>query len=521
MSKTYNCAVSDATRVAVLVHNEVFKDARVRKEAGTLVAAGLKVDVFGITKSWTDHPSKVEGANVELLLDKVGSRRVKIKSQLRGCATEASIATLAAGVLGVAVACANAEWMLRIILFLLLTTVFLVGCLKRNSSARRKRNTLVRTLVSGIAFLATILLIHFKALSAWDMVWVSLGLWALLRLDPSPSRLAKLWAKIRSWLVKSTRESRYNAMAALLADRVIAGEYDVVHCHDIIALIAGGRIKREKPRTILIWDAHEIYEDMANAEPREKLLVQSIIKRNQHLVDGFITINESISAFYRDNYSLPPASVVMNATKFHGQVSYDGRLHRAAGLDLGQKILIFQGGLAPHRGISKLLDAAPNLPEGWSIVIMGWGNMQTAVDQAIAELGNDFPAGRAPLSLIPPAPQEELAEWTAGATLGAILYEDVGMNHLYCTPNKLWEYPNAGVPIVASDLIEMSAMINRWGTGILLPRSCEASDLIKLLQSLSDEKIAALKNKCAIFSREMDWEKFEGKILQHYPRPLN
>ncbi|HYE68658.1 MAG TPA: hypothetical protein VEA58_08600, partial [Anaerovoracaceae bacterium] len=44
---------------------------------------------------------------------------------------------------------------------------------------------------------------------------------------------------------------------------------------------------------------------------------------------------------------------------------------------------------------------------------------------------------------IPPAPQNDLALWTAGGTIGIIPYEKIGLNHWFCTPNKLWEYPNA------------------------------------------------------------------------------
>ncbi len=47
---------------------------------------------------------------------------------------------------------------------------------------------------------------------------------------------------------------------------------------------------------------------------------------------------------------------------------------------------------------------------------------------------------------IPPAPQKELKSWTQGATLGIIPYEGKMLNHWIATPNKLWEYPSAGVP---------------------------------------------------------------------------
>jgi glycosyltransferase involved in cell wall biosynthesis len=516
LSKNSTKVDAGRARVAVLVHNEVFKDARVRKETATLVAAGFEVDVFGITKVGSDHPPTVEGAKVELLTNKPSLRRGKLRSLVQKRTVQQALLLLCALVLGSAAYVADLSWSLRIAVLASLGAVFLLGCLKRSPAQKWRRITATRYMFAGFGAAATVSAVILNVLSVWDLVWVGLCTWGLLRVDPNPTRLKNWAAKLRAAAVRSTRESRYNFMASLLADRVLNGHYDIVHCHDIIALIAGGRIKSQKPDTLLIWDAHEIYEDMANGSDNEKLLVQSIIRSNQHLVDRFITINESIATFYRRNYSLPPASIVMNATRYNGEVDYDGRLHRAAGLNLDQKILIFQGGLAPYRGISTLLEAARDLPDGWSIVMMGWGNMQDAVDRAIAEIGDSFPAGRAPLSVIPPAPQEELAYWTAGATLGAILYEDVGLNHLYCTPNKLWEYPNAGVPIVATDLVEMSAMIEAWGIGVLLPRACKADDLNNVLRSVTDEKITYLKQRCSLFSREMSWQTFEDCILRQY-----
>ena len=66
---------------------------------------------------------------------------------------------------------------------------------------------------------------------------------------------------------------------------------------------------------------------------------------------------------------------------------------------------------------------------------------------------------------LPGVPNSDLKYWTAGATLGVILYENTCLKHLFCTPNKLWEHPAAGVPILATDLKEIAKMVSDHGTG--------------------------------------------------------
>src|SRR5699024_11929012 len=68
------------------------------------------------------------------------------------------------------------------------------------------------------------------------------------------------------------------------------------------------------------------------------------------LVDGFITLNQSIADFYREKYTDLPAAVLLpNAVERVAQTSYDGRLHEKAGLKPDQKILLFQIGRASCR----------------------------------------------------------------------------------------------------------------------------------------------------------------------------
>ena len=184
---------------------------------------------------------------------------------------------------------------------------------------------------------------------------------------------------------------------------------------------------------------------MAGGTRPQQRISRAIISKNSAFVDEFITINESLARFYRDNHALPSARVVMNATRWEGLPSDDGRLRRAAGLGPERRILLFQGGLAAAgRGLTILQAAAARLPEPWSLVLMGWGPMEDELRRAAKEVNLGRVSASKRLVLIPPAPADSLAKWTAGADVGIIPYENTGLNHLYCTPNKLWEFPNAG-----------------------------------------------------------------------------
>ena len=49
-----------------------------------------------------------------------------------------------------------------------------------------------------------------------------------------------------------------------------------------------------------------------------------------------------------------------------------------------------------------------------------------------------------------------------GADLGVAPIENVCLSYYFCSPNKLFEYINAGLPVVASDFPEMRQVIQRF-----------------------------------------------------------
>lgn len=288
-------------------------------------------------------------------------------------------------------------------------------------------------------------------------------------------------------------------------------EPEIVHMHDHLTLAAAAMYK-EAFGCPIVWDAHEIYEDLASIEQERAAVNSRIIRENVRYVDGFITLNQSIADFYREKYpELPAAVLVPNAVERVAQTRYDGRLHEAAGLHQDQKILLFQGGYSPHRGIPALLAASQHLRGDWSLVFMGWGKLEDEIRHQ-AEAASDRPEGRSRVAMVPSAPHDELLSWTAGASLGAIPYENTGLNHLYCSPNKLWEYPAAGVPILATDMPEMEKQIAKYDIGLVVSRELDPQEIGAAVNALTDADLERLKANCGAYAAAENWQNYESRL---------
>lgn len=480
--------MSTPKKIAVLVHNDVMRDARVRKQARTLVQAGHEVDVFGFSLADKEYPSHVEGARLGIETARTQGPFMNMALTLRR-GFPGALRALPRTLRSIARGNVSAKMNALLLMFTMLNTLLL---------------TLVFLALAAPAFLAKIGGALMVILIAFVVCLViAFIIKVLLR------QYIEDWAKVNLG---------YGSIARSLARNVIGQGYDVVHCHDMIAMMAGEMIKKEEPGITMVWDAHELYTELSYKTPYMSKFTGVLIARISPRVDKMITISQSFIDYYAKHYpKLPPAEMVMNATRRPVTEKMDRTLLReAAGVNDAQKVLLFQGGVAPFRGVEMLLEAAPHLPKNWSVVFMGYGPLQDKIKQAAEHANKDRPDDAPCIAFIPPAPQEVLRDWTSGADLGIIPYENTSQNHLYCTPNKLWEYPNARVPILATDLVEIKQIISANGTGTLLPREFNAGDIVSAIEAVTDEQLEEWRKNCDVFNETENWEKFEPNLLKVY-----
>ena len=318
--------------------------------------------------------------------------------------------------------------------------------------------------------------------------------------------------------VNRRRLPRIRAMIEAVCER----QPDVVHCHDVHTLPVGAAV-RKRLSCRLVYDAYEIYEDLAQHNPGIARYYRSLHLGCLPIMNAFITINENIAGWYQERYpNIPKPTIVMNAAVKAPSFAYDGRLHKAAGLTDDARILLYQGGFATKRGLECLVSAAEFLPSDWTLVMMGWGRLEARLrDLAEGITERTARQGRkSPVCFVPAAPQKELPLWTAGGTIGVIPYEKVGLNHWYCTPNKLWEFPNAGVPVLVSPFPEMRKLVETHGYGWLLPETQNPEALARQIAGLRDAEIASARAACARFIEVDNWEVYGQRLVALYDELL-
>jgi glycosyltransferase involved in cell wall biosynthesis len=95
------------------------------------------------------------------------------------------------------------------------------------------------------------------------------------------------------------------------------------------------------------------------------------------------------------------------------------------------------------------------------------------------------------------------------------------LNHRLTTPNKLFEAMAVGVPVVASDLPGMAAIVEGTGCGVLCDPA-DPSDVARairaLLDATPDEQAARRSRTLAAADGTYSWEAQAEVLLDEYGR---
>jgi glycosyltransferase involved in cell wall biosynthesis len=238
---------------------------------------------------------------------------------------------------------------------------------------------------------------------------------------------------------------------------------DVVVAHDLPILPAAAEAAKHHGAK-LVYDSHELYCEQEFEPPLQRMW-RAIERRSIGACDCVITVNPSIAGELKTRYALPRVDVVANAERTEGPPPVKGGLfHQAFGLNASAVIVLFQGGLLAGRNLEMLVDAMArvNAPQV-HLVFLGDGALARPLSRRATARGV-----AARVHFHGAVAQSDLLHYTASADLGVIPYQATCLNNLYCTPNKLFEYIAAAVPMLATDLPEMRRLIAGNDIGLMI-----------------------------------------------------
>jgi glycosyltransferase involved in cell wall biosynthesis len=154
--------------------------------------------------------------------------------------------------------------------------------------------------------------------------------------------------------------------------------------------------------------------------------------------------------------------------------------------------------------------------DGAELWLAGDGDITNQLKELVTELNLEMKVrflGRLPL--------HQLHEVTRQADLGISLEEDLGLNYRFALPNKLFDYIQAGVPVLVSNLPEMRHIVEHYQIGAIA-ETHQRKELAELMKSalFDQEKRQAWIKNLPKAAKELCWENEEKFLRSVYEQFL-
>jgi glycosyltransferase involved in cell wall biosynthesis len=280
---------------------------------------------------------------------------------------------------------------------------------------------------------------------------------------------------------------------------------DILLANDIDTLPANylaSKLRRKR----LVLDIHEFFPETPEVYTRNRVkkIWLTVEKWFIHGIDAGYTVSGSIAGIYHDQYGLSLELIrnvplnIKSPGRFGNEndvpfILYQGSLNLGRGIDLIIKSLVHIGTVRFY-----IAGAGPEMPQLTRLV------KSLNLENRVFFLGKMHPS--------------QLKTITMQASVGISMEEPMGLSYKYSLPNKLFDYIQARVPVLVSDLPEMKSIVTSYKLGLVAhDRSPEniASLLHLLLYDRELKRIWRINLDQA--AEILCWEKESLKLESIFP----
>ncbi|MFT5580947.1 MAG: glycosyltransferase involved in cell wall biosynthesis [Psychromonas sp.] len=287
---------------------------------------------------------------------------------------------------------------------------------------------------------------------------------------------------------------------------------DFILCNDLDTLLAGKLAHSLKRNCTLVYDSHEFYTGVPELVNRPK--VQAVWVKIEKWIfpklDKIYTVNESIAKLYKELYQ--KELVVLRNISPKRLVTC---VIKKAEIDIPEdkKIIVFQGaGINVDRGAEEAVEAMKTVDNA-VLLFVGDGDVIPFLKEKVEkEKLHDR------IRFFGKQSYEEMMKYTTLADIGLSLDKGNNVNYVNSLPNKIFDYIQAGTPVLASNIKEVSAVVLKYQVGEILDTVDAKSLSEKLNSMLSDtEKQQFYRINCLKTAEKLCWEE-EVRVLDNiYP----
>jgi len=285
---------------------------------------------------------------------------------------------------------------------------------------------------------------------------------------------------------------------------------DLLVANDLDTLLPNYLVSKLR-KLPLVYDSHEYFTGVPEIQNRP--FVKWVWKNIEKLVfpnlKNVMTVSDSIAKQYEEEYRVNVITV-RNCSRITEAIFPFSR--EELDINPDHLLLILQGtGINIDRGGEELIEAI-GLTDGVSLLIVGSGDRYNY----LKEMTEDSGLGEK-IRFIPAVSWDILMKYTKSADAGLSLDNSTNLNYRFSLPNKLFDYISAGIPIIATDLPEVSKILKEYTCGLLITRP-DPEEISIVVKKLRDDKVllSELKHNSVIASKSINWEKESQKIKDLY-----
>ena len=257
----------------------------------------------------------------------------------------------------------------------------------------------------------------------------------------------------------------------------------------------------------IVYDSHELFPEIP------ELVHKPYVKKCWSTLEAWIlpklkntyTVCNSIADFYNKKYNSNFKTILNLPNK--KRLEFGNFPFKAT----GKKIIIYQGAVNIGRGLELIIDTMMFL-DNCVLVVIGNGDIYDALVKRVNDknLNNKVHF----LGKISP---KELHKLTPLADLGISIEEDLGLNYRFALPNKIFDYIQAEVPILVSDLPEMKRISINYNVGEII-KNRKPTALAKQIEALLEKDFSDELKKA---KKELIWENQEDKLISIFNKSTN
>ena len=274
---------------------------------------------------------------------------------------------------------------------------------------------------------------------------------------------------------------------------------DVLLANDLDTLLPNYFISKLQIKK-LVYDSHELFSEIPELvnKPFTKKVWRSLERRVLPNLKNTYTVSNSIADYYDKKYQTKFKVIrnlpLMIRTISKGNFSFDHK---------GEKIILYQGAINIGRGLELIINTMPFI-SNCILVIIGNGDIIKNLKSYVKNI-NLVKKVRFLESLTP----NELQKITPLANIGISIEEDLGLNYRFSLPNKIFDYINAEVPILVSNLPEMRKIIDTHKVGEIVKERSPQKLALQIKELLKKDYSEELKKA----KKELIWENQEEELL--------